>query len=501
MTVLDSTEPAAAGNAPSRTHAPTPTCVWLALVAIVAIGLSLRVHNLLAQSLWEDEAASVNYAAMPLSVLLGTNVDSGNPPGYRAVLKLWIALFGRSEVVLRLFSLLCGTAAIPALFALGRRMSASATVGLTAALLLAVSQHQVEYSQETRAYAWIVLLTICSTYALLRALQGGRVGWWIAFAIAALLTAYSHYSGLFALIGQGAAGVAWCGRKPADRRLLRRHLLAMAGIAVLLIPEYWLYLRPGLLADGGYVQWQAHVSFRELAEMLLRWTGGMLYAPWIGLRHDAVRVGVVLLGLALPAFFVWRGWPGADRRTRLFWTCVSYGGLGVFVLLTIFRALWFVRYAIVFQPLYLIGLASGVVLLERRSRPLACAAAVAAAALFIPGVFHMWHTPWRPDYRSAIQWIEARDPDHTSQVCVYRFSHHAVEYYLPRPSEYRNDRDELLALATARAATADGVFVVLAETEMGTSWAELAARLMLRLRLREKADFRRLHVLWLERRG
>ncbi|MBN2448460.1 MAG: glycosyltransferase family 39 protein [Phycisphaerae bacterium] len=489
----------AGGDVSTRAGTPAPTWVWLGMIGIVVIGFSLRVHNLLAQSLWEDEAASVNYAAMPLSVLLGTNVDSGNPPGYRAVLKLWIALFGRSELVLRLFSLLCGTAAIGTLFALGRRLSGSAAVGLTAALLLAVSQHQVDYSQETRAYAWLVLLTICSTYSLLRALHGGHRCWWAAFALAALLAAYSHYSGLFVLIGQGLAGVLWCWRLPDAQRLLRRHLVTMAIVAVLLIPEYVLYLRPGLLTENGYVQWQCHVNFYEFAYMLLHWTGGMLYAPLLRLENGLMQTLVVVPGVVLPLYFVWRGWP-ADRR-RLLWVGVLYGGLGSFVLLTIFRALWFVRYNIAFQPLYLIGLASGVLILARRSRLLAGGAVLATSAVFLPGVFHMWNTPWRPDYRAAVEWIETHDPEHTSRVCVYRFSHHAMEYYLPRVSEYRNDRDELLELATRRAGEADGVFVVMAETEMGTSWAGLAQRMKETLTLREQADFLRLHVLWLEASG
>src|SRR5262245_44716196 len=75
-----------------------------------------------------------------------------------------------SDWWLRLPSALAGTLAVPALYAVGRRV-ASEAAALWAAALLALSSMAVWYSQEAGAYAMAMLCGLVATFFMLRLLE------------------------------------------------------------------------------------------------------------------------------------------------------------------------------------------------------------------------------------------------------------------------------------------------------------------------------------------
>lgn len=76
---------------------PGPGALW----AVMLLGLALRLHDLLAQSLWLDEAMSLYWASLPagevLARLMALSGDP-HPPLYYLILKAWIAALGDGEV-------------------------------------------------------------------------------------------------------------------------------------------------------------------------------------------------------------------------------------------------------------------------------------------------------------------------------------------------------------------------------------------------------------------
>ena len=123
-----------------------------------------------------------------------------HPPGHVLLLHFWIRLFGESESSVRIPSVLAGIAAVYALYRLGRTL-VSERVGLVAAGLCAVSQMPVYYSQDARAYIFMLLgSTLCAhgVVALERAHLSGDATWRLRLGVllAAVFTAYLHYFGL-----------------------------------------------------------------------------------------------------------------------------------------------------------------------------------------------------------------------------------------------------------------------------------------------------------------
>jgi len=86
-----------------------------------------------------------------------------HPPLYYTLLHFWIKLTGDNPGDVRMLSAILGTLTIPVMFLLGRRLMGT-TVGLLAALILALSPFHVRFAQETRMYT---TLTLNASLALL----------------------------------------------------------------------------------------------------------------------------------------------------------------------------------------------------------------------------------------------------------------------------------------------------------------------------------------------
>jgi 4-amino-4-deoxy-L-arabinose transferase-like glycosyltransferase len=139
--------------------------------------------------------------------------------------------------LIRLPALVAGVSSIALVYAIGIR-----TVGRGAALLAAalttLSPFMILYSAEARGYGVMMALVLLSTLSLLLAVDRGRRGWWVAYAVFACLAAYTHYTSIFVL-GAQLLWAFWA--HPGARKPL---LIATGAAALLYVP--WL---PSLKED------------------------------------------------------------------------------------------------------------------------------------------------------------------------------------------------------------------------------------------------------------
>lgn len=183
----------------------------LALGAIMLLGGALRFYGLGIQSLWSDEVASWYFSRADGVGQVVSNVrEDIHPPGYFVILHFTQSVFGDSEWALRLPSAIAGWLCIPAIYLLGRRIY-SDREGLIAALLVAVSWAGIYFSQETRSYSILILLSIVTAYlwwGVIRGLRERRrlpAAETVAYIMVAVLCAYVHYFGALLIALQGAA--------------------------------------------------------------------------------------------------------------------------------------------------------------------------------------------------------------------------------------------------------------------------------------------------------
>jgi mannosyltransferase len=146
---------------------------WLVAV-ITLVGGWLRIYLLGMKGIWLDEAFSVWVSSQSVADMLHwlVRIDQ-HPPLYYLLLHYWIAFNGDAPSSVRMLSVLFGAGTIPIIYLIGKRIS-GATMGLAAAVILALSTFNIAYAQETRMYTLLTFNAAVAIYALVRLLTDPR---------------------------------------------------------------------------------------------------------------------------------------------------------------------------------------------------------------------------------------------------------------------------------------------------------------------------------------
>jgi hypothetical protein len=209
---------------------------WLAL-AIIAAAFALRLDYAGHCYLNADEASHFE-AARPSSWLDAYKASFGlaHPPLF--VLVLHAALFlGRSESVVRLPSLLGGTAALWLAFAWIRRCL-GAIPSLAGLGFMALSPAAISASTEVRQYGLLLCFVCGALYATERTFTARSTAWAVVqglFLACALLT---HYTAIIVLVCLCCYVSLCLLLRPAPRRII---LTFCSSLLVLATLEGWLY--------------------------------------------------------------------------------------------------------------------------------------------------------------------------------------------------------------------------------------------------------------------
>lgn len=221
-----------------------PLLAVTALITLVAA--VLRFVHLGRESFWFDEALSVAFVRLdPAAFWKLISGDEANMALYYVLLRGW-QWFGMNEVAIRSLSAVTGVLGVPVIYALARRLFGTKT-GLIAALLLAVNEFAIRYSQEARAYSLVMLFVLLSSLFFVRALQSDSRADWAGYILASTLAAYCHIFAFFVLAAHLVSLAA-----PIPWRVRKRNLfLSGAAIAVLTAPLVFVIL----LHTGGALTW------------------------------------------------------------------------------------------------------------------------------------------------------------------------------------------------------------------------------------------------------
>jgi len=148
------------------------------------------------QSFWRDEAFTYLLSIKSLPEIANLTVKDFNPPLYYWFMHLWISVFGKSEIILRLPSLIffCGTIYISYLI-LTEIFKIKWKTALILLMFFIINPSLHYYAFEARMYSLTVFLVTLSYYALFTKK-------WPLYSIAIILGLYTHYFVVFVLITQ-----------------------------------------------------------------------------------------------------------------------------------------------------------------------------------------------------------------------------------------------------------------------------------------------------------
>jgi len=237
---------------PAVDHGVPRTLDWLLIGAITTLAGVVRLYHL---------GAGLGYDEIYVSTTMYQRNFAGliaRADTHRLFYGLWAwltcHLAGPLEVAARAPALLFGVATVPILYLCVRRL-VGRREGLIAALLLAVSTLHIWYSQEATSYTLAFLFAVLSTTSFYRCMSTAAPRPWMAWAIVAFLTIFSHFFvGLLLLFGQTLFGAWSLVRGAASVRSAGRFLLATTYIAAAFLTftsiTFFRYLDALLDANG-----------------------------------------------------------------------------------------------------------------------------------------------------------------------------------------------------------------------------------------------------------
>lgn len=187
---------------------------------ILSLGLILRLLNLDALGIWEDEKYSLlNSIGISETTTISKHVfssadiwknntleniqkaniidDGSNAFFYTSLLHFWIQLFGTSDFAIRLMSVLFGVLIIYLIYKLSLKIYQSERAALFAAVIAAIHPLLIRYSQEARSYSLGILLSLFASYCLFEFITNRKNKTLVAYSVCIILSLFTHFYTLY----------------------------------------------------------------------------------------------------------------------------------------------------------------------------------------------------------------------------------------------------------------------------------------------------------------
>ena len=301
-----------ASDSPSRSAGSVID--WLrahALWILLLLALLARLPTLISRPLWYDEAFAVLFSAEgPRAMSYGTLVvEQGiaadvHPLGYYTMLWIWQSVAGASPVAVRVPSVILGLVLVFIGYRLSRRLFEE-RIAIVAASMLALSPFQVHYSQEVRMYVLLSVLLLGATFVYWKALEGGSLRYWLAFAVLGAVAQYTHTLAALYLIPLALTPL-WRGQWANLGKTV------LAGFLAMLLYLPWMIYVPSQLSRVRWAYWIPQPGPAELVRTWLVFTAGLPVPQGL---LEVVLFGTVL-ATSLGAWGTVRGWRSQDPTFR-----------------------------------------------------------------------------------------------------------------------------------------------------------------------------------------
>ena len=158
-------------NPPSTHISESPRFFWLWASIILILFLIFRLPGI-GVPLASDELAMVSlWAQMPYEKIISNYQYPNNHIFLTLVPSFLLKIFGLKEWLLRLPLLVCGLATLFLGYKLGKKISGNAVVGISTALLMAISEQHIYFSTNARGYIVTLMLALIAVIFLLNQLE------------------------------------------------------------------------------------------------------------------------------------------------------------------------------------------------------------------------------------------------------------------------------------------------------------------------------------------
>ena len=373
------------------------------LMLMIGLGCLLRFVGLGWESLWFDEACSLDMVAAPFAdIVSGKKLTPGNPFGYFALLRLWCLTFGFTIESARAFSALAGTFVIPATWLTALRLTESRKVALWAGLLTAINPPLVFLGREARVYSLLALITVLATLAAIAVVRKRGIGAWIGLTLYCAILPHLHYFSFFFLPVIGVV-ILWS---------LREEFWDSVGKLLVVYLLIGLAFLPGLNLFRSQLEMVQSVAVNSLSHVLYfpaYVLGGRTFV-W---KQDGVLYLMIAELLAISA--VWLPVFSQFWKNKQAPWIAAATACGVFIVAAgtsaIYMSMFNSRYISFILPLLMIVVSYGMVRLLESGQRFCTFPAVVLSAFFIVSLFRMYTEVHKDDWRGLSQYVAAFGPE------------------------------------------------------------------------------------------
>lgn len=421
----------------------------IGLLILILLATALRFYRLGWQDIWGDEAFSIFLSKMSLPAVIAGAADT-HPPFYPLLLFLWLRLVGDSAFATRALSVLIGILIVPLIFVFAKRVSAPrARVAWFAAILSTVSPLLIYYSQETRMYELVTLLSLASIYFSLGLIspsprpprspnRRGREGaeGEVAYFLSTLLAMYTHYSAFYVWIAENIFVTAqwWKNRAAVGSRAMKRWIILQTGLIAAYVP--WIVVQSQFLSGKANARWD-ELGWRGI-EMVF---GKTLLSFSIGLTVDfpvaQMMTAMFLFFLLLGVFAIVRNNIGTSFDHQ---GASSLAAMYFFVPIVIawlvnpILPFFFERYVLVALPGFYVMLALGLDYLARQNARVAfgTTGALVAFSLFSLSNYFLDDAYAKGKYGQMMAYVKSHAQSGDVLILNNPLQKPLFEYYGPR---------------------------------------------------------------------
>ncbi len=305
---------------------------WILFVIWILTFELNMTFPLLFQSYWRDEAFSILLARKPFFDIIRVAAHDFSPPLYFLLLRIWIVLFGASEVATRSLSFVFYILTLLTIFLIVRHFTRLNKWLVLFFVILLGSLHPllIHNAFETRMYTMIAWLTTLSWYLLLRKK-------WGLYGIVTFAGLYTQY--FFVII----VAVQWVYviiQKPS------RRILVLLILPVLLFIPWVLFVIASHNVAQSHAFWIPKPTFINLITIPSFITFG--YDTFSNFKFDVRPFSFLIYALIVLSFLQKPKDKSHIVYPLLLWTFVP--GILIWILAQFSTSLFLPRYLIVSAP-------------------------------------------------------------------------------------------------------------------------------------------------------
>ena len=394
------------------------------LLAIVAVGLFLRLNDLGTYGLFGDEIYSIlvaNGKGDPELIAF----DSIRPV-YFFLLNLWMNV-GTSEEWLRLFSVIFGTVNIALTYYLAQ-LVAGKKVGLVSAVLMALSPMEVHYSQLVRMYTLGSFFALLGGIALIKCFQTERKSF--VFMWAGIRTLMVWTLPLTAVL----LGVDIFLSLLKERKNKQIPIVFVSFAVVLALYLCFAWKMPQLTASSSYDEWRYGLPTPQIADALMMLVNFTSTALPIQECSGPVEGGLLASIYSLVVLFlIGLSFIPALNQRWLIW-CTGWAVVPIVLAwgASQFTASFVItRYLMFAAPFTFIILAAGWIEIWKqvKLRFLCVLTAVLYSIIMLMNLSHLYTHPVSEDWRQISKFIMEHEQPGDNVVVWNYHSQYLFNYY------------------------------------------------------------------------